>query len=270
MKLLQSALLASIGILLLSVSARADDGGISFGGTPYLLKGHPSVSMQDEVVNIDIHKDIIKVDCKFLFHNSGPECTVRMGFPDQGLGAEEPYQGEDVPMSARVKATFLTYDSYVDGKKVPTKLVPTDDRGLYWHAKTVTFKAKSNCIIRDTYTLKPGAQVTAENGMYQQTYYILHTGASWHGPIGKAKITLNFAPDAQASPIKLQPVSKAAGSDPPHLKWSQLPVGTVLYEGPCEPKVEGQSLHFVTTNLRPALKDDIHVYYAYRKLGDIQ
>src|SRR5271168_2104093 len=77
--------------------ARADDGGISFGGNPHLMNGHATVAMKDEVVKMDVHDKVIKVDCKFLFHNSGPTCTVRMGFPDQGLGAAEPYQGDPVP-----------------------------------------------------------------------------------------------------------------------------------------------------------------------------
>lgn len=265
---------AAIAVFLsatLSTSAvRADDGGISFGGSPHLLKGHPSVSMQSEVVNIDVHKDIIQVDCKFVFHNSGNASTVRMGFPDQGLGAEEPYQGEPVPKGPGLKATFLTYESYVDGRKVPTKLVPTDDRSLYWHAKTVTFKGKSDCIIRDVYTLKPGAQVTMENGMYRQTSYVLHTGASWHGPIGKADIIIKFAPDVEPVPIKVRALNSLPERDLQHLKWSKLPAGTVVYEGPCTPKVKGQTMVFEKGAFEPSKKDDIRVYYAWKKLANMQ
>jgi hypothetical protein len=250
-------------------AACADDGGISFGGSPHLLKGHSSVSMQSEVVQIEIYKKVIKVDCKFVFHNSGPASTVRMGFPDQGVGAAEPYQGDPVPIGPGLKATFLSYDSYVDGKKVPTKLVPTNDRSLYWHTKTVTFKAKSDCIIRDVYTLPPGAQVTSENGMYQQTYYILHTGASWHGPIGKAEIIITIAPDAVKAPIRLQLLSALQDHDLQHLKWSQLKDGTVIYEGPSEAKLDGRTIRFVRSNFRPDKKDDVHLYYGYRKLTNM-
>lgn len=269
MRTWQLRLLVSLCVLLFQTStASADDGGISLGGNPSLLKGHPCVSMKREVVHVDIHKELIKVDCTFLFHNSGPTCRVRMGFPDEGFGAEEPYQGEPVPTGPKLKATFLSYDSYVDGKKVPTTLVPTKDRNLYWRTKYVSFKGNSDCVIRDVYTLKPGAQVTIENGLYQQTSYILHTGASWHGPIGRAEIDLTFEPDAVSEPIKVQSVKNAAGSDLSHFKWSSLLSGAVLYEGPCEPKVEGRVLRFITTDLRPTKKDDIRVYYAYRKLSD--
>jgi hypothetical protein len=264
------SLLFAALLVFVAPAAVADDGGISFGGSPHLLKGHATVAMKDEVVKMDIQEKVIKVDCKFLFHNSGPACTVRMGFPDEGLGAAEPYQGDPVPTGPGLKATFLTYESWVDGKKVPTKLVPTNDRSLYWHTKTVTFKANSDCVIRDLYTLPPGAQVTSENGMYQQTYYVLHTGASWHGPIGRAEIIVNFAPGVVHAPIQLKAMNSLSDKSLEHLKWSELPEGTVIYEGPCAPKLDANNLRFVRANFLPTKSDDIHLYYAYRKLTNMQ
>lgn len=261
------------GLLLAAIASasRADDGGISFGGSPHLLKGHASVAMKNEVVTLDIGKEKIKVDCRFLFHNSGPDCTVRVGFPDRGEGSMEPYQGEDVrPKGKDLKATFLSYDSWVDGKKVPTELVPTDDRTLFWHAKNVTFKANKDCAIRDVYTVPPGAQVTNENGMYQQTSYVLHTGASWHGPIGRAEVVVNFDPAVIGAPIKLKALSSLPVKKFYELKWSTLPAGTVIYDGPCPPKLEGNTIRFIATNLKPTEKDDVHLYYAYRQLKNMQ
>jgi len=263
-----ACLLAALVISSTFLATSADDGGISFGGSPHLLRGHRSVAMKSEAVKIDIQPELITVDCKFVFHNSGPTSTVRVGFPDQGLGAEEPYQGEPLPTKG-LKATFLTYESYVDGKKVPTKLIPTNDRGLFWHTKNVTFKSKSDCLIHDVYTLKPGAQVTDENGMYQQTSYVLHTGASWHGPIGEATITIIFAPNVISAPINLKPVASTPNRDISRLKWSEQSAGTVLYEGLCEPKLEGHTLRFFKQNFKPTRKDDIHICYAYRKLTNM-
>jgi hypothetical protein len=259
----------SLALALFAPPSRADDGGISFGGSPHLLKGHATVSMKDEVVKMDVHDKQIKVDCKFLFHNSGPTCTVRVGFPDQGTGAAEPYQGDPVP-TKNLHATFLTYESWVDGKKVSTVLIPTDDRSLYWHAKTVTFRGNSDCVIRDVYTLPPGAQVTNENGMYQQTYYVLHTGSSWHGPIGRAEIIVNFEPNVVHAPINLKARKTIPDPDFAHLKWTALPEGTVIYEGFSQPKLDGNTLHFVRSNFEPTKNDDLHLYYAYRKLTNMQ
>ena len=255
--------------LTLSQASQADDGGISFGGSPHLLKSHKSVSMESEVVNIDIHDKLITVDCLFVFHNQGPACTVRMGFPDHGEGASEPYQGDPVPTGPQLHATFKTYKSYVDGKLVPTKVVPTSDRSLYWHTKTVTFKANSDCIIRDIYTLPPGQQVTDENGMYTQTYYVLQTGSSWHGPIKRAEIVVKFEPDSLLAAIQLKELSSLAEHDVKRLKWSKLPAGALLYEGLCQPDLKGNTLRFVRTNFKPGSKDDVHLYYAYRKLTNM-
>jgi hypothetical protein len=262
-------LLLLIASLSFAGKAAADDGGITFGGSPHLLKGHASVSMRSEAVDIDIHDKVVKVDCRFVFHNSAKTCKVRMGFPDQGLGAEEPYQGEPVPTGPGLKAAFLSYDSWVNGKKVGTKLVPTDDRSLYWHTKEVTFKGGSDCLIRDSYTLTPGSQVTSENGLYRQTSYVLHTGASWHGPIGKALVTIKFAPDAISTPIKVKALSSTGKNDPRYLKWSEFPSGTVLYEGSSTAQVAGQTIRFTKTNFVPGSKDDIKVYYAFRMLKNL-
>ncbi len=262
-KLMILTLIFELPIWCLTPPVMADDGGISFGGSPKLLKGHASVAMKSEIVRMLIGENDIKVDCNFVFHNNGPTCKVRMGFPDQGSGAAEPYQGEELPKKL-TKAAFTTYVSYVNGKKVPTRLISTDSRELFWHEKTVTFKGKSDTVIRDIYTLPPGAQVTNENGLYKQTYYTLHTGSSWHGPIGKATIVATFAKDASPAPLRLKKLSEVG--DPQRIVWSKLPVGTVLYEGPSEPRLNGRELMFVCNKFKPTKKDDVHLYYSFRLL----
>jgi hypothetical protein len=266
---LSIALATFVALLAITQSAPADDGGISFGGAPHLLKGHASVAMASEVVKMDIGDELIKVDCQFVFHNSGPACTVRVGFPDQGLGAEEPYQGEPVPKK-NVHGTFLTYDSWVDGKKVPTKVAPAEDRSVFWHAKTVTFKAHGDTRIHDVYTLKPGAQMTNENGLYRQTYYVLHTGSSWHGPIGKADVIITFGKNTIKDPIELKPFGTLPDKDLQHMKWSALPAGTLIFEGPCAPKLNGRTITFSRNNFKPTDKDDVHLYWGFKFCTNMQ
>lgn len=269
-KRVYGGMLRAAALAIIVQAARADDGGISFGGSPHLLKGHATVAMKSEVVKMDVHDKVIKVDCRFLFHNSGPACTVRMGFPDEGTGAAEPYQGFPVPRGPNLRATFLSYESWVNGKKVATKLIPTNDRSLYWHTKVVTFKANSDSVIRDVYTLPPGAQATSENGLYWQTGYVMHTGASWHGPIERAEIIVNMGPDVVKAPIQLKALNSLPEKKIEHLKWSTLPEGTVIYDGLCCPKVDGNTLRFVRTNFRPTTNDDIHLCYGYHPLTNLK
>ena len=85
------------GLLALGVRASANDGGIHMGGSPGLLHGHPTVTMTGEVIKMTVDDAKVTVDCRFVFTNNGPACTVRMGFPDQGVGADDP--DEEVEIS---------------------------------------------------------------------------------------------------------------------------------------------------------------------------
>lgn len=134
-------------------AARADDGGITYGGAPRLLAGHPSVSMQSEVVRMKVGRKRVRVTCDFVFHNSGRAGRVRMGFPDRGEGDGDP--GRSDPKEAP-KGTFLSYASWVDGKGVPTRIVRSSDSSQVWHAKTVSFAAGATRRVRDVYTLEAG------------------------------------------------------------------------------------------------------------------
>jgi hypothetical protein len=84
----------------------ANDGGIAFGGSPGLLNGHPSVSMSSELIRIEVSKLELKADCTFVFVNHGPACEVRMGFPDQGLGALDPDEESLNPAKSPPKNHF--------------------------------------------------------------------------------------------------------------------------------------------------------------------
>src|SRR4028118_808793 len=78
----------------LALGALANDAGISFGGSPRLLKGHPSVAMASEVIVMTIDEEKVTVDCNFVFKNNGKATQVRMGFPDEGQGEDDPDEGE--------------------------------------------------------------------------------------------------------------------------------------------------------------------------------
>lgn len=256
-------------VVVLSYSASANDGGIAMGGTPRLLKGHPSVSMRSEVVKISVQDKIIMVDCRFDFVNHGPACSVRMGFPDQGEDASDPDEEDADAMKHPPKTTFLSFHSYVDGKPVKTSLIRAHEEGQYWHTKTVLFPAHSTLHVRDVYTQHVGggvASIHGKSGFAAQIAYTLHTGASWHGPIGRSEIVVTFQGSTIHGTPRPMPYRSIASPKPGSgmdITLASPPPDLVVWNGPCAPTVKGRTLRFVRRNWRPTKQDDIKLTYGY-------
>ena len=232
--------------------AYADDGCMLEGGAPQLMGEHPTVSMVNEIVHISIEHGDTLVDCRFLFHNEGPACTVRMGFPDRAEGADvgNPNWGHQPP-----QGNFLYFASYVDGQAVPTEIIDGEDKDEYWHIKSVRFGKGQSRMVRDVYTMMMGGM---SDGIGSTTY-ILSTGGSWHRPIERAEIDVT---------IKNFPLPLAVRPGPNRENHEQgfgdnIPAGsppaTVIYRGSCAPTVDGNTLKFVRTNFRPTDEDDVTV-----------
>lgn len=245
-------ILPTISLLLaLGASAYANDGGITFGGSPRLLTGKTAISMQSEIVRMSVGAETVTVDCQFVFRNNGRACTVRMGFPDSARGDA---------------SRFTSFKSYVDGKAVATQFVrgakDSEEDNDDWHAKTIVFPAYATHRVRDIYTVPVGAQIVA-NGSLRQAFYILHTGASWHGSIGRTDVFVTFQPPKMAERLRPKPLSGVANNDAFGHDWRRERPGTVLYRGPSKPIVQNKTMHFVRSNWRPAYKDDILLYYGF-------
>jgi hypothetical protein len=248
--------------------ASANDGGIAMGGSPRLLSSHPSVSMTSEVIKMTVRGKDVLVDCSFVFKNSGKACTVRMGFPDVGVGANDPDEETDESALAKTppRTTFKSFASYVNGAPVKTKLIRADQEGHYWHTKTVRFPARSVVRVRDVYRQLTGggiAMIGKKGGNASQVAYILHTGSSWHGPIGRSEVDVTFETPVVIQP---QPVSlKAASGDQDGRSIKKaLPPDSVVWKGPCAPTVSGKTLRFVRTNWRPKPSEDVELTYGYK------
>jgi len=261
---MNSRLIAAITCLSLAAAASANDGGISYGGAPRLLSGHPSVSMESEVINMTVGKKSTTVDCRFVFRNHGPACTVRMGFPDQGEGANDPDEEHSDDYASRPAVTlFHSFRSWVDGSEVRTKLIRSNESGLFWHAKTVRFPANGAHIVRDLYTVDIGGGIVGvahqKSVFGAETSYTLHTGASWHGPIGRSEVNVRFA-----RPDITPPLSLGTRFDS---EIANTSAHVIRYAGPCKPTVDGTTLRFVRTNWRPRDADDIYLAFAMRRYG---
>jgi hypothetical protein len=191
-----------------------------------------------------------------------------MGFPDVGLGANDPDEETDQKVLAKTppRTTFKSFASDVNGAPVKTKLIRADQEGHYWHTKTVRFPAHSVVRVRDVYRQSTGGGIVnigKKGGNAAQVAYILHTGSSWHGPIGRSEVDVTFNTPVI---IKPQPVSlkEASGDKNERSIKKALPPDSVVWKGPCAPTVSDKTLRFVRTNWRPKPSDDIELTYGYK------
>ena len=238
-----------------ALPTRANDGALTFGGSPQLLKGHPTVAMESEVIRITVGEETVRADCSFVFKNSGPACTVRLGFPDEGYDGNPTSPG----------GFFKGFRSYVDGKYVPTSLTtsgkPDDEDFRYWHVKDVKFAANGRHAIRDVYSVDIGGQI-AVRGFYNIAAYTLHTGASWRGNIGRSEIVVTFNRKVPHRPFVVKDAT-ALGKAMYELNWDTMPPATLYYQGPSRPTVQNNTLRFVRANWRPTNKDDIRLFFGH-------
>lgn len=255
-------LLLSVALALICTAPQpcfADTAWIACGGSTHLMTENSTVSMKSEVVRINVGKHVSKVDAQYVFVNNGPACKLRVGYPDE----------TNVPCFVKeLRGAFLSYRSYVNGKRVKTELVQGtgsefEEFGV-WHAKYVDFPANTTLTMRDVYTVPAGlVPIKYEDKVYAKTtYYVLRTASSWHGNIEQAHVYITFNRLAVPKRLDPQPAEKyeaiqnSGDIDP----WKHNP-GTVVYAAPVKPIREGRTLHFLMNDIHPTEKDDIMVMY---------
>ncbi|MBS1700187.1 MAG: hypothetical protein JST12_00880 [Armatimonadetes bacterium] len=249
----------------LSLVALADDGWVGNGGTPSTMGGkHPAIRMADETVTVHVGRERTTVDCLFHFVNDGDATTVKMGFPDYDSNREEASQG----------TVFKKYESWVDGKKTPCKFEGSNDDG-FWQTKMVSFGAKQKRTVRDRYIIETGAGF--QGGTYYLHYagYILHTGNTWKGSIGRAEVDIDF--DSKfLSPAKLIPDEAFnAKVHPENGEFNEKVLNdvmkrnrrTVFWSGPGKPVLSNGHIRFVLTDFQPSEHDDIFLSFGPYKNG---
>ena len=160
----------------------ADDGGVDIeGGAARLIQEHPSISMSDEYVLIQMIPDKYRVTARFNFFNAGPSTTVAVGFPAAG---REYVKNRD----------FIYFKTWVNGELVQTSDVPEAKEGdwdtwyKYYKVKQVNFISNSTTTTIVDYEAPYGSSV----GPISWLNYEYGTGKSWKGPIGKAVFDLRF------------------------------------------------------------------------------
>lgn len=226
--------------------------------------------MESEVIRIKVGEKIVTVDCAFVFKNSSRASkTVRMGFPDIGLGAHDPDEenGPD-PMKTPPRTTFLSFKSDINGRDIPTRLIRANAPGRFWHTKNVEFAAGKTTTVHDVYTQSVGGGLVSAakgHGSVKHVSYILHTGASWHGNIKRSEVIVSFENGVVPSKSQIISLSKVAkGGDGRSLKTALPAPNAIVWKGCAKPVLNGETLRFVRVNWKPKVKDDIDVYFRYK------
>ncbi|HVT11588.1 MAG TPA: hypothetical protein VHE55_04925 [Fimbriimonadaceae bacterium] len=248
--------LVILAIVFAASPVLADNAALTTGGQPTMMSGHKSISMESEVVKITVHWNRVDADCLFVFANHGRACTVNMGFPDFGLWAYEFRKKEP-------HSIFKTYRSYVDGKKVKTKLVLDKDKIQQWQTKMISFAANGKRTVREVYSTELGGAAVDQGKVWAFASYLVHTGASWKGKIGKATVIVTFDPDTELKTPIIMSYGSMIGMKPEDIgKRIEIPGGIVV-SGLTKPAVQGRTLTFVLKDWKPVMADDLYVGFKY-------
>jgi LPXTG-motif cell wall-anchored protein len=198
----------------------------SLGAVGYIVVPLDSdqVVMASESVQAEIRGDQAWVTCIFLFQNIGPATDVLMGFP----------QATRTPGGS---PELLDFRSYVDDEEVPDAFRPdvrreADREFEGWYAFSVPFAAGQTRLVRNTYH----GRLTRHSNGERSFGYMLHTGASWHGPIGRGEIVVRWTSDRDVAPDTISASPPPLTTGPHELRWRFL-------------------------DLEPSLEDDIGVAF---------
>ena len=177
-------LCVSVALATLSVLGWCNDTAVvGIGGVIKPMENHPSIVLRSHVVKVKITPEYADVDCTFVLHNTGKATSVLIGFPESG--------GGDIVVP---KMGFRYFRSYVDGKRVQVRVQEqrrdVDPGGYFrWYLKRVRFGAGQTRVIRNVYRAPLGAISTGHDFFD----YILTTGASWKGKIGRSDIIVELS-----------------------------------------------------------------------------
>ena len=183
-------------LIALSMSGWCNDGAVvGVGGVIKPMENHPSIVLRSHMVKVKITPEYADVDCTFVLHNTGKATSVLIGFPESG--------GGDIVVP---KMGFRYFRSYVDGKRVQVRVQEqrrdVDPGGYFrWYLKRVRFGAGQTRVIRNVYRAPLGAISTGQNFFD----YILTTGASWKGKIGRSDIIVELSGLEHVVDLEIRP-----------------------------------------------------------------
>lgn len=201
-RLFAFVLAVCIFVSLFPMTVSADDGTLGGTGITVFPIFDTEVEMEEEIIDIVVRDGCSYVTCQFFFHNTGESTDLLVGFPTQYPGGYESQEALDTEMAEEyfdeMYVTQLNwFRTFVDGERVRVSvkkgLVPegNNTEELYfpqWYTWRMHFAANERIKVVNKYWMENsfGGEST------EWISYILRSGATWKGPIGKITVRMQL------------------------------------------------------------------------------
>lgn len=187
----------------LAALARADGEYVKEGGGVVVPLSSEEVTMLWETVDLEVERphllaadDKLRVTVTYRFKNETPRpVKVAMGFPIAWDTKNTYNQAKDRPSTVR-RSAILEFITTIDGKPAPVReravgagahKLPPDKRFTQYQVWDVAFAPQQERTVVNRYLYDAHAGIYWDEN---EVVYILSTGRSWKGPIGRATIRL--------------------------------------------------------------------------------
>lgn len=143
-------------------------------------KSHLTISMQSEVIEMDLYPDYYRVHVDFEFYNQGETTTIDVGFPQWRYGTTE--QAELIDFTTTLNGKTIEFSEISDGITMDSRKHKMIDK---WLVREITFP--ENAITRTTVEYKCKY---SNQGWNKGAEYLFGTGKTWKNPIGTQTIKI--------------------------------------------------------------------------------
>lgn len=270
--IIQRLWILAVSVFVLVPAELFGNGGAWQTGVPLTGNGAASdqkkstnVTIEDEKLTIDLHQEFAAVEVRYRMKNTGGQVDQDFFFPVERWA---PSEGEDAPTAKidlegyviTADAAELKFDD-VDAKGEKPK-AEKDSRGWgdfqpgtrLWKKSVIPFTQGQTreIVIRYRSPYAANQSSVSDDGHSDEMYfrYSLSPAATWKGPIGKGKITVNY----------LHPRPEEISITKPKDRFKKISDTQFVWE---------------FQNLKPTLADDIKIvahpaYDTYPAHGEFQ
>ena len=208
----QRAIIAAVSFALVSAASVFANGGAWQTGVPVTgnaaatdAKKSTNVTIEEENLTIDLHQEFAAVEVRYRMKNTGGQVDQDFFFPVEQWSDSDDDAGNTMTdlegYTIGADGTELKFDT-VDAKGAQPKAEKSKGWGDYkpavrhWKKSSIPFAAGQSreVVIRYHSPYAANQSSVSDDGHSEDLYfrYSLAPAATWKGPIGKGKITVNY------------------------------------------------------------------------------